>query len=89
MADKLIKPREVAYRLGVDLRTLSRWRTDKREIFLPFVQFTESTIRYKESDVDRFIEERYYDSIEEYLDSDFCRQQDKKKSIAPALAVSN
>lgn len=87
MADKLIKPRQVADRLGVSERTLSRWRTEKREIFLPFVQFTDTTVRYKESDVEAFIDARYYDNIDKYIESDFCKSSDKIESSVPSLAL--
>ena len=52
----LLTPDEVAERLGVQVKTLSVWRYTQR-YDLPYVK-TGRLVRYKEEDVENFIESR-------------------------------
>ena len=56
---KLITPRDVANRLGVETTTLANWRSNRR-YRLPFVRVGRK-IMYRKGDVDRFIASRYDD----------------------------
>lgn len=51
---RLLRPAEVAERLNVELETLSAWRIQGRG--LPFVRFNGRVVRYRESDVEAFID---------------------------------
>lgn len=51
--DRLLTPEEVAEKLKVDVVTLWRWR--KKRLLIP--SKLGNMVRYKESDVERFIEE--------------------------------
>lgn len=57
---KLLKPTEVADRLGVTLATLEAWRCRGTGPNLPFVKLGQGRgglVRYRESDVDRMVAE--------------------------------
>lgn len=57
---KLLKPTEVAERLGVTLSTLEAWRCRGTGPNLPFVKLgvgRGGLVRYREADVDRVIAE--------------------------------
>jgi predicted DNA-binding transcriptional regulator AlpA len=50
----LLTPRKVASRLGVSVRTL--WRMEDQDGFPPPIRFNRKTVRWKESDVQRYID---------------------------------
>lgn len=57
---KLLKPTEVAERLGVKLSTLEAWRARGTGPYLPFVKLGEGRgglVRYRDTDVDRVVAE--------------------------------
>jgi len=54
--DPLLKPADVARRLGVDVETLNVWRCNKR-YDLPYVKVGR-LVRYRPRDVEAFIEAR-------------------------------
>ena len=60
--DRLLTPRETAERLGVTTATLSAWRTKKRYC-LPYIKVGRH-VRYRQTDIDRFIESRTHGSRE-------------------------
>ena len=55
-APRLLKPKEVADRLGVSQRTLERWRIAGEGP--PYVSITRSTVRYTAEALDAFLAER-------------------------------
>jgi excisionase family DNA binding protein len=55
MADRLLTAREVAERFGVSAETVLRW-TRRGE--LPAIRLPGGAIRYREGDLDRWLEER-------------------------------
>lgn len=61
---KLLTPREVAEILGVSTETLNIWRTTKRYP-LPYIK-SGRLVRYKQEDVEAFIENRTHNSENAY-----------------------
>ena len=59
--NKLLTPEQVAELLGVSTHTLAVWRCEKR-YHLPYVK-SGRLVRYRESDVDAFIQSRLSDPI--------------------------
>jgi len=55
MTERLLRVREVAERLGVTTRTVHRYLADGK---LPKVQLSERAVRIRETDLDRFVQER-------------------------------
>jgi predicted DNA-binding transcriptional regulator AlpA len=74
MDDKLLKPQQVAEILGVKTQTLTNWRYYEKHkiakassgIVLPWVELPNGIIRYKESEVKKWIESQ---SIENKTDN--------------------
>ena len=57
--DRLLTPEEVSVLLGVAERTLAAWRRGEYAVAGPsWIGVTRSTIRYRESDVMAWLEER-------------------------------
>lgn len=55
-AEALLRPSEVAARLGVTLATLERWRCGRSGPALPFIKLGQhGAVRYRESDLARVI----------------------------------
>ena len=61
MGSPLLTPQQTAEKLGVTTHTLAVWRCEKR-YRLPYVK-SGRLVRYRESDVDAFIESRLNDPI--------------------------
>jgi excisionase family DNA binding protein len=59
--DPLRTPRETAGQLGVSTGTLNVWRATKRYP-LPYVKIGRH-VRYRQSDIDRFIASRRYGDV--------------------------
>lgn len=51
----LLVEKEVAEQLGVTIRTLQRWRQESKGP--KYCRLTRQTIRYKQEDIDQWIEE--------------------------------
>ena len=52
----LLSPNEVAEITGLSIETLAQWRSQRRGI--PFVKVSRNCVRYRQSDLDRWLEER-------------------------------
>jgi len=52
----LLTPSEVAQITGLSVETLAQWRSQRRGI--PFVKVSRNCVRYRQSDLDRWLEER-------------------------------
>jgi len=52
----LLTPSEVAEITGLSIETLAQWRSQRRGI--PFVKVSRNCVRYRQSDLDRWLEER-------------------------------
>jgi excisionase family DNA binding protein len=52
----LLTPSEVAGITGLSIETLAQWRSQRRGI--PFVKVSRNCVRYRQSDLDRWLEER-------------------------------
>jgi excisionase family DNA binding protein len=52
----LLTPGEVAQITGLSIETLAQWRSQRRGI--PFVKVSRNCVRYRQSDLDRWLEER-------------------------------
>jgi len=52
----LLTPSEVAQITGLSIETLAQWRSQRRGI--PFVKVSRNCVRYRQSDLDRWLEER-------------------------------
>jgi len=52
----LLTPGEVAHITGLSIETLAQWRSQRRGI--PFVKVSRNCVRYRQSDLDRWLEER-------------------------------
>jgi len=52
----LLTPGEVAQITGLSVETLAQWRSQRRGI--PFVKVSRNCVRYRQSDLDRWLEER-------------------------------
>ncbi len=59
-AEPLLKPEQVAQRLAIAESTLNVWRCTGRQQ-LPFIKLG-SSVRYRASDVDAFVESRLHDA---------------------------
>jgi len=55
VADQLLTPKQVAERLGIAEQTLAHWRSSRR-VDLPYLPISGRLVRYRERDVQRFIE---------------------------------
>jgi excisionase family DNA binding protein len=53
---KLLTAQEVAELTGLSIETLAQWRSQERGI--PFVKISRNCVRYRQSDLDVWIEER-------------------------------
>ena len=51
----LLTPSEVAQITGLSIETLAQWRSQRRGI--PFVKVSRNCVRYRQSDLDRWLEE--------------------------------
>lgn len=56
IADKLLTPDEAAAILDIPIRTLKLWRLDN--LGPPYCQFGPRTIRYRSTDLERWIEQQ-------------------------------
>ena len=61
---KLLTPKQVSVILGVNVETLNVWRATKRYP-LPYIK-SGRLVRYRESDVEKFIESRRRNGENEY-----------------------
>ena len=61
MTEHLLTPRDVAAILGITPQTLAVWRCEKR-YHLPYIK-AGRLVRYKESDVEQFIENQRRDAF--------------------------
>ena len=52
----LLTPGEVAQITGLSVETLAQWRSQRRGI--PFVKVSRNCVRYRQSDLDHWLEER-------------------------------
>ena len=52
----LLTPGEVAQITGLSIETLAQWRSQRRGI--SFVKVSRNCVRYRQSDLDRWLEER-------------------------------
>jgi excisionase family DNA binding protein len=52
----LLTPSEVAQITGLSIETLAQWRSQRRGI--PFVKVSRNCVRYRQSDLDHWLEER-------------------------------
>lgn len=53
---RLLTPDEVAGITGLSVETLAQWRSQRRGI--PFVKLSRNVVRYRQADLDRWVEER-------------------------------
>jgi BioD-like phosphotransacetylase family protein len=58
--DKLLTPKQVAERLNINELTLANSRSTGTGIVIDFVRISGKAIRYKESDIDIYIESHTY-----------------------------
>lgn len=54
-SEQLLTPKQVSSQLGVAEQTLAHWRSSRR-VDLPFLPISSRCVRYRASDVARFIE---------------------------------
>ncbi len=59
--DRLLTVEEVAEITGLSVETLNQWRSQRRGI--PFVRLSRNRVRYRQSDLDAFIEENIIHTI--------------------------
>jgi len=57
----LLTPGEVAQITGLSVETLAQWRSQRRGI--PFVKVSRNCVRYRQSDLDRWLEERIVSDV--------------------------
>ncbi|MHB8499696.1 MAG: helix-turn-helix transcriptional regulator [Candidatus Acidiferrales bacterium] len=55
-AGRLLGAVEVAAITGLSVETLAQWRSQRRGI--PFVKISRNVVRYRQADLDKFLEER-------------------------------
>jgi predicted DNA-binding transcriptional regulator AlpA len=53
---RLLRAEDVAGITGLSTETLAQWRSQRRGI--PFVKISRNCVRYRQSDLDRWLEER-------------------------------
>jgi predicted DNA-binding transcriptional regulator AlpA len=53
---RLLSPHDVAQITGLSAETLAQWRSQRRGI--PFVKISRNVVRYRQSDLDAFLNER-------------------------------
>jgi predicted DNA-binding transcriptional regulator AlpA len=53
---RLLRAEDVARITGLSVETLAQWRSQRRGI--PFVKISRNCIRYRQADLDRWLEER-------------------------------
>lgn len=56
LANRLLTPDEVAQMLGLSIDTLAQWRSQRRGI--PFVKLSRSVVRYRQRDLEAWLDER-------------------------------
>ena len=52
----LLRAEDVAAITGLSIETLAQWRSQRKGI--PFVKLSRNCVRYRQSDLDRWLEER-------------------------------
>ena len=52
----LLRAEDVAAITGLSIETLAQWRSQRRGI--PFVKLSRNCVRYRQSDLDRWVNER-------------------------------
>jgi len=55
-AGRLLTPEDLAHLTGLSIETLAQWRSQRRGI--PFVKISRNCVRYRQADLDRWLEER-------------------------------
>jgi excisionase family DNA binding protein len=55
-AGRLLTPEDLAQVTGLSTETLAQWRSQRRGI--PFVKISRNCVRYRQADLDRWLEER-------------------------------
>jgi predicted DNA-binding transcriptional regulator AlpA len=60
MATKLLTPKEVGERLNISEVTLANSRSTGIGIVMPFIKISNKAIRYRESDVEAYIDSHTY-----------------------------
>jgi hypothetical protein len=55
-AGRLLTPGDLAQITGLSIETLAQWRSQRRGI--PFVKISRNCVRYRQVDLDRWLEER-------------------------------
>lgn len=55
-SSKLLTAKEVAEQTGLSMETLAQWRSQERGI--PFVKISRNCVRYQQSDLEKWIQER-------------------------------
>lgn len=55
-AGRLLTPENLAEITGLSTETLAQWRSQRRGI--PFVKISRNCVRYRQADLDRWLEER-------------------------------
>jgi excisionase family DNA binding protein len=53
---RLLTPEDLAQITGLSTETLAQWRSQRRGI--PFVKISRNCVRYRQADLDRWLEER-------------------------------
>jgi predicted DNA-binding transcriptional regulator AlpA len=53
---RLLEPAEVAEITGLSTETLAQWRSQRRGI--PFIKLSRNVVRYRQTDLDKFLDER-------------------------------
>jgi predicted DNA-binding transcriptional regulator AlpA len=56
LSAQLLKVEDVAQITGLSIETLAQWRSQRRGI--PFVKISRNCVRYRQADLDRWLEER-------------------------------
>lgn len=54
--DRLLEPADVAAITGLSVETLAQWRSQRRGI--PFIKLSRNVVRYRQADLDKFLDER-------------------------------
>lgn len=53
---RLLRAEDIALITGLSIETLAQWRSQRRGI--PFVKLSRNCVRYRQADLDRWLEER-------------------------------
>ena len=70
---RLLTPEEVSSIVGLSIETLAQWRSQKRGI--PYVKISRNCVRYRQADLDRWLEERIVPVEQDLSNANFLRRK--------------